>query len=49
MIKKNLLYKFSLLRYETIDYKTFFNLLSTIENNISNVILREGSIFKYIF
>lgn len=38
-----------LLKYPGIETDNFFNMLATIEENISKTLVKKGSIFKFVF
>lgn len=45
-----LIYNFEkILRHKSIDTNFFFNVLTNMEANISKIILRKGSVAKFIF
>ena len=39
----------NLLRYDQIDFHDFFHLITHIEDEISNKLLKPGSLFKFIY
>lgn len=38
-----------LFKYPEIETESFFNILATIEENISKTLVKKGSIFKFVF